>query len=458
MKYRVNWRTGFVFCCAVIVATGTLWTADPDVFWHLKVGEWIVAHHSVPRTDIYSWSAGGRPWTAHQWAWEVLLYEVYRYTGMFGLWFLVFLMGATAGLLVRQGLKARGVTEEVATVAGGMGTLLLVGWLRPWPQAGVYALFAAYLLLSLRDRWGPREVFAAAGMGLLWANIHSTATMFPLLLAAEAAWTALVRREATGWRWTAAAAAGLGTLVNPHGVNLWMYAVREGLLTQQYRRSIGEWMPYDFGALDMTVIFLICMVILFTAARQGREKDLEFWRAAGFWVLALMSRIYMPYAVLSTAVVLGLLYFEFGAASFKRVLAVALACTILIIPYIKLTKGIPGDLEELAANNGYPVKALRYIQVRGYEKIYNDYGWGGYLIWKGVPVYIDGRADVYKGILTGCIKLLEAKKPAGRAIRDTGAETVLTRANGKLDAVLKESPWWREVYRDKAAVIYRGQA
>ncbi len=34
---------------------------DPDIWWHLKVGDWIVQHHAVPYVGIFSRTAGTRP-------------------------------------------------------------------------------------------------------------------------------------------------------------------------------------------------------------------------------------------------------------------------------------------------------------------------------------------------------------------------------------------------------------
>ena len=148
-----------------------------------------------PSPRIYSWSVQGQPWTAHQWLWEALMYLMYSFAGIHGLWFLAFASAPTAGLLLRGALKERGVPEEKASAAGGIAPLMLVGWLKPWPQAGVYALFAAYLFLSLRRKWGARELLFTAALGLVWSNIHSTAVLFPLLLLAESLWRLFSKRQ-----------------------------------------------------------------------------------------------------------------------------------------------------------------------------------------------------------------------------------------------------------------------
>ena len=446
----------FILGCSLAVTAGSLWTADPDVFWHLKVGEWIVANLAVPRLDIYSWSVQGQPWTAHQWLWEALMYLMHSFAGIHGLWFLAFASALTAGLLLRGALKERGVPEEKASAAGGIAPLMLVGWLKPWPQAGVYALFAAYLFLSLRRKWGARELLFTAALGLVWSNIHSTAVLFPLLLLAESLWALIfqkdreAKKEALRSRLAAFVVAAAATLLNPHGFGLWIYAVREGLLTGNYRENIYSWMPYVFGPNVLALAFFISIIILFMAVRQGREKELAFARAAGFWVLALFSRIYTPYAVLSPAALLGLLHFHLEAGSLRRLAAVSLAAAI-VVPAIA---GLPPDLETVARKGGYPVEAAAFISRQGLARVFNDHGWGGYLIWKEIPVFIDGRNDVYGPVLEDFINLHKTDRPLGEAVAETGAGTVLTRARETRDLSLRESALWQEVYRDEDAVVY----
>ena len=314
-------------------------------------------------------------------------------------------------------------------------------------------MFSAYLFLALRDRWGWQEVLAAAGLGLLWGNIHSTALMFPLLLLAETIWSFIFypeKRKTVRMRLAAAGAAAAATLFNPHGLQLWAYAVREGLLSQQYRENIYSWMPYVFGFNILTPIFFMALIIIFMAVRQGWLKEPAFVRAAGFWILALMSRIYAPYAVLSTAALLGLLTFKLTAASLKRLAIIALAAGLVILP----VRGVPPDLEAVAREGEYPVEAVHLIKQRGYENVFNDHGWGGYLLWQEVPVYIDGRNDVYSEILADFLNLHQTEKPLGQVLAEKGARTVLTGVNGTKDLALRESRLWQSVYRDDVAVIY----
>src|SRR6516165_9675353 len=58
---------------------------DFDIWWHLKVGDWILGHFAVPHTGILSRSAANRPWVAYSWGYEVLLSGAYQWFGLLGI-------------------------------------------------------------------------------------------------------------------------------------------------------------------------------------------------------------------------------------------------------------------------------------------------------------------------------------------------------------------------------------
>ncbi|MGB9886801.1 MAG: hypothetical protein ACPLRW_07385 [Moorellales bacterium] len=439
----------FVAASVFAAVACSLWTADPDVFWHLAVGKWIAENGAVPRADVYSWSAAGRPWTAHQWLWELALWVAFRLGGAVGIWTLAGAAVFAGCLVLRAGLAAAGAREEIAWLAAGLAPVMLLGWIKPWPQAGVYGLFCVYLWLSLRGKWTARDAFLAGGLAALWANVHSSAVLLPCLLAAEGVWEGLHRRPAGG-RFLASACAAAGLLANPHGAGLIIYAVREGLLTGTYRRHIAEWMPFYFGSPELAVSFFGCALIFLAAAAAGRWQTAEFVRAAGLWALALLSRIWTPYAVLATCALLGGLSFRFRP--FKAAAALAAGMAVLVLA----VRGVPPDLDAAAARNRYPVAAVRVLRSAGIERPFNDYGFGGYLLWRGIPIYLDGRADLYRGgVLERYLRAPEEEDDLAGYVASTGADGAVVVRRGPYDRALAASPWWERVYADEAAAVYR---
>jgi len=69
----------------VISFTIKLCILDLDIWWHLKVGDWIVQHAAVPHTGILSRTAAERPWVAYSWGYEVLMSRAYAWGGILGI-------------------------------------------------------------------------------------------------------------------------------------------------------------------------------------------------------------------------------------------------------------------------------------------------------------------------------------------------------------------------------------
>ena len=58
-----------------------MFVVDPDMWWHVKVGEGILATHHWPTMDPYSFTVAGQPWIAYEWLGEVLLAAANRLGG-----------------------------------------------------------------------------------------------------------------------------------------------------------------------------------------------------------------------------------------------------------------------------------------------------------------------------------------------------------------------------------------
>src|ERR1017187_6852191 len=69
---------------AAVAFKGHTTVRDPDIWWHLKVGDWIVEHHTVPYTGIFSRTAATHPWVAYSWTYEVLMSRAYAWFGLVG--------------------------------------------------------------------------------------------------------------------------------------------------------------------------------------------------------------------------------------------------------------------------------------------------------------------------------------------------------------------------------------
>ena len=72
--------------------------------------------------------------------------------------------------------------------------------------------------------------------------------------------------------------------------------------------------------------------------------------------------------------------------------------TICLVLTISVIQYKPKMKNHFIDENSYPVEAATYI-LKNLDinniKLYNEYNYGSYLIFRGIPVFIDSRADLY---------------------------------------------------------------
>jgi len=109
----------------------------------------------------------------------------------------------------------------------------------------------------------------------------------------------------------------------------------------------------------------------------------------------------------------------------------------------------------------YPVTAVTYLEESGLadKPGYNSYNWGGYLIWRGIPVFVDGRADVYgDAFLFYYLQAFEIRQNWEEPLAEFDVSYVLMEKGSPLFALLEASGEWQEAYRDDLAQIYVRQS
>jgi hypothetical protein len=108
----------------------------------------------------------------------------------------------------------------------------------------------------------------------------------------------------------------------------------------------------------------------------------------------------------------------------------------------------------------YPQSAVQYLashSIRG--QVFNDYGWGGYLIWTASPrnmIFIDGRADFYEfgGVLADYLSIARVEPNALHLLDKYDVQACLIRQDAPLGTILSALPSWELAYKDDVAAVY----
>ena len=198
-----------------------------DLAYQVRSGEQILRTGVIPTADTFTFTIAGARWTDQQWLAQGLLALGYRAGG----WELLavlraVLVSAIGGLLVVAAL-ARGASIRTASLLSLLAFMLAAPALALRPQLFAIVVFAGLVaLVSGRGRY-PRAYLFAPLLVAVWANLHGSFVLAPVLLGY--AWLDDMARGRPRRRSLAVLVAGIAaTLVNPYGIGVWAYAVGIG--------------------------------------------------------------------------------------------------------------------------------------------------------------------------------------------------------------------------------------
>lgn len=441
---------------------------DPDVWWHLKTGQSIAEHKSVPHSDPFSYTRAGEPWVAHEWLTEVLLYELERTTGFGGLIvvFSAVLCAAFFMLYLRCGPGA--YVAGVVTLCAAWATAPVWG---VRPQVVSLLLTSLWLLILERSEHDPKLLWWTLPLTLLWVNLHAGfalgLVLSALFLAGELVERVLEGSQQNAPRW-AALILVLDLLIvplNPNGLRMFSYPV-ETLRSAAMQSYIAEWASPNFHHAEYWPFLLVLLgtfAALSWSRRRVRPRDLLLLLVSLF--AGLGSIRMTPLFVLIAA---PLVCRRLGnwPASRAQGLRPRLASTPLLNGAIVLAMAVFAGFhtahviqrQPQAEMQRFPALAVAFLQTHSPSgPIFNHYDWGGYLIWKLYPstrVFIDGRADLYgKPLLDQFANTYQFKGDWQQTLQQWRIGTVLVPADSALATGLRSSPGWTVAYEDPQAVV-----
>jgi hypothetical protein len=445
--------------------------ADPDVWWHLKTGQYIAEHHSVPHTDPFSYTRAGQSWVAHEWLTELLLYKIHRITGWGGL--IVIFSAALAAAFVFLYLRC----GHAPYIAGAVTLCAALATAPVWgvrPQ--VLSLFLTSLWLLILERFDrhPKLLWWTLPLTLLWVNLHAGfaagLALSALFLAGEWVERALgsSSQQARQRLGTSALILLLDLLIvplNPNGLRMVSYPI-ETLRSAAMQNYIAEWASPNFHRAEywpLLVIVLVTFAVLSWSSRPLRPRDLILL-VVSFYA-ALCSIRMTPLFVLIAMPLLGKRLGDWPTRSsvmlrpratapivLNGVIAVAMAA----FAGIHIARVIQRQPQAEAEH--FPVQAVAFLATHSVPgPIFNHYDWGGYLIWGLYPstrVFIDGRADLYqKKLLDDFAQTYQFKSDWRQTLQTWAIRTVVIPNDSALATGLRKSPGWIVSYEDAQSVV-----
>ena len=462
-----------------------------DFWWHLKLGEIIATERSLPRTDIFSFTAAGQPFIVQGWLAELIYYATYRAGGLPLIILLNTMLLVGALLPVYQLCRETGASTRVSAFAAWIAALGLFANTRP--QVFSFPLFALFFWVLWRYRVGRRDLlWLLPPLMVLWVNLHGAfvlglglVALFAVSEAVHRAWlpsaaalsSAQLRKLSV-----VAALCGAATLVNPelHRVYSYVHSVMADPSSQQL---VVEWQPPRIDSLAGVLLFYgpLFFTILVLIHSERKPDLTEIAILLTFAVLGLKSTRNTVWFDLVVPVLaaryLPSVTWRLGPAPFASLLrhgskgrpggsprmnllvaAMALGVVVLTSPWV-----YPRVYGTSLLESGTPIGAMDFIaEKRLTGNIFHPQAYGDYLIWRLWPQqrsFFDGRVHVFGAPLVRYYRqvFLDSHWEEMLAKYDIRYLLLDKRSDGDTARIIgdaRRSTRWRLLYEDDLSVLF----
>jgi hypothetical protein len=466
--------------------------ADADTGWHIRTGEWILRTHTVPHTDLFSFSKPAAPWFAWEWLADVIFAAAYASHGLKGVVLISGLLICGSILIVFRYMLWRGAGIALALLLSMfVANASQIHYLAR-PHLFTLVLLPLCIWLLDRDRKrSDRTIWLLVPIAALWTNLHAG---FLALFACLLLWTAgaFVREWfATSHRQAIAGlrrhllltcACLLATLANPYGWRLHAHAIQY-MKSDWIARNVDEFQPPQIrseGMYEFEAVLLLGVGLIVPIIRRGRYEDAFL---VGFWGHeALQAARHIPLFMVVAAPVVGtelaLLMDRYSArrsatswigatrqlsqefSVHARRGSIWIPVLAAILWFTPAGQRWPVDFparfpSALIARN----TAILAPPAGPSPRLLSADDWGGYLIFRFYPairVFMDGRSDFYgPEIGNDYICLMHGCGRWPQILDRWRFDAALLPADWPLAEFLKSRVGWRIADRDKAAILFQ---
>ena len=448
---------------------------DGDTLSHIVIGRWIVVHRALPFHDPFSYTFRGGIWVPHEWLAEVAFAAVYRGLSWGGVIVLTALAIAAAFALLTDALQSA-LGPRRALIGAALAFLLTEPHLLARPHVLALPLLVIWMAAVIRAGDADRAPsLALLPVMTLWCNLHGgfvVGLLFAGLLAGEAVLRAPAagrRKAASGWG-IFLLLSGAAALLSPNGIELFLLPLR--MLRMSFATSaLSEWGAANFQGFQPLEVWIMLailggfslglrlpwtrtvMVLLLLHLALNHVRNAELLGIVGPLLIAaplaaqLGSPDWVPHSTEATVVP-----HRFAAAPFAAGMAIVIALGGLSTALVLDRRGLR-PREKVA-----PVTAVNAAREAGLDgDVFNSLRFGGYLMFVGIPTFIDGRADLFGD------EFLARNAAASAGIGDAlpglldqyAVAWTILEPSSPAAGLLDHLPGWERVYTDAAAVVHR---
>ncbi len=260
-------------------------------------------------------------------------------------------------------------------------------------------------------------------------------------------------------------------MLNPAGDGAYTYLVKT--MQGNTMDSINEHLPltlaenYEFAI----AVVLFLLILIFT---DTKIKLSDLFMLTGLTILSFYSRRQVSiFAIVCgpiLASLIGAMIQKYDRETFEKLekfVSGWFGATVIICLFIILGTNIikPTIHNDYIDENSYPVQASDWILSNldvNSIKLYNEYNYGSYLLFRGIPVFIDSRCDLYspefnedkengvegRDIFSDALNIPSISVNYESKFEEYGVTHVILYSNAKLAMILENDSNYKRIYNE----------
>lgn len=435
---KINKRTCFEIMAVILIAifciSLTPKTLQNDTFYTIKIGEHIIQNGGIDMKDPFSWHKD-LEYTYPHWLYDVIIYFIYSLGGMTGIYISTCIFAVILGISIYK-VNSKLVQNKVVSFAITIGAMyMLRDYITARAQLVTFILFTwqifftEKLVSTSQKRYGIGLII----ISILIANLHVAVWpfMFVLYLPYIAEYIiaiieekiakkynkevkqenklTIIKRNGTKYLIIVMLICALTGFLTPLGTTPYTYLIKtmQGNTTQ----NISEHLPMTLINCQDVLSAIIIFLAIFTFAKT-KMRLTDLFMIGGLTLLMLFSKRQSTMFVIIGSIILNRILYDWLERwiedidnrlinAFTTWFGGFMISAIIIILSLYFLK--PRIKSVYVDEKTYPVQMsdfiLKYFEENGTDlsdvRIYNEYNYGSYLLYRGIPVFIDSRCDLY---------------------------------------------------------------
>lgn len=373
---------------------------DPDLGWHLAIGNKFLSGGGIIFYDQFSWTMPNYLWGNYFFAYQVIVAYLFKHFGFLILTLVFGFLGSGAAFLL---LPKRLSFEKILAVF--LGVVVSSTTLSVRPSMVSFFLFAV-LIFFLERRFFEKRILAVFWFLFfaVWANFHQgfLAGLFVFLTFATFDFLrkiSIKERVDLLPRLFCFLAAVLGTLTTPFHFLIYK-AIFLDLSGHRTWVGIAEWQPIVLTFPSNIFFAMSGIVFVFILFRKFRELEPPWFITAAFLFAMAFVVANMIFIWGAIFIFIASRYLDYKLnlklSAFAKISLIFSCVAVSLSLFLNFGAGIleSSNLSNRLASDKYPVAAVEFMKKEDLVSgLFNDYGWGGYIDWfyPEAKVFIDGR-------------------------------------------------------------------